>query len=92
MLYVIHAVENARWFLIVESIVGALFSLFYLSTAIDLLVKRKNQSTYVAAMIGFAAVVVYAIESFVKIRRWKRGKLPQGAKIVEHAQPLSVLT
>jgi hypothetical protein len=57
-----------------------------------LAIKKANTATWIAAMLGFGAVVVYALEALAKFLRWRKGKQAQGGRIVEHAQPLTILT
>lgn len=94
MFYATHIIEKLCFipWLIVECVLSGIFSFLYLTTSIDLIVKNTNRAMWVAAIIGFIAVIVYAFEAILKFRRWKKGKAAQGVRIIEHAQPLTIFT
>ena len=52
--------------------------------------KYANASAYAAgAFFGFAAMIVYGFDGFLKFKGWRAGQLAQGERVVQQAEAVT---
>mgnify|MGYP007023076024 FL=1 len=93
--YLLHVMEKFHvipWMMI-EMGFCCLWSFFFFTCSIDMAVqagKYANASAYAAgAFFGFAAMIVYGFDGFLKFKGWRAGQLAQGERVVQQAEAVT---
>lgn len=92
LFYLMHICEKFHvipW-LLIEFVFCALWSFFYLTTAIDTAVACGKdygaKSFGAASFFGFVTMVAYGFDAFLKFKGWRGGQLAQGQRVVQETE------
>jgi hypothetical protein len=89
ILYLLHVIEKFHvipWMMI-EMIFCCLWSFFFFTAALDLAIKAPRVDAFGAAsFFGFAAMILYGFDGYLKFKGWRAGQLAQGDRTVQQSE------
>ena len=95
ILYLLHVIEKFHvipW-LMIEMGFCCLWAFFFFTCSLDMSVKAGQYvgtSAYAAgAFFGFAAMIVYGFDGFLKFKGWRANQLAQGERVVQQAETVT---
>lgn len=83
LFYVFHVVERYKrlpWLVVEMTYAAVWFVLFFIASTVAATRVRADPPWGAAAFFGFVAMVVFAVEAFMKWRIWNKDQLAQGTR------------
>lgn len=83
--YIFHVVEKFKqlpWLIVEMSYAAVWFVLFFIASTVAATRVRADPPWGAAAFFGFAAMILFAFEAFMKWRIWHKDQLAQGTRSV----------
>ena len=72
--------------MLIEMVFCAVWTFFYFAAAVDAATKAPYRAALGAAsFFGFAAMVAYGADAFLKLQGWRAGQLAQGERTVQRS-------